>query len=82
VRSIKTGHSRLAFLGEYVLELALAEFFLMRYPRESPACLRERIFGLINKKALPRWIRIACLDGAIYPEHSDVRTEARLQNIR
>ena len=83
IKSIKTGHSRIAFLGEYVLELALAEFLLMRYPRETPACLRERISGLINKKAFPRWMEIASLDGAIYPDGMNaVRTDARLQTIR
>lgn len=31
VRHVRNGHSRLVFLGQYVLELAFAEFFLQRY---------------------------------------------------
>lgn len=80
---VRVGHSRLAFLGEHVLGLALVEFFLLRYPRETPACMRERIFGLINKKVLPQWIRSASLDGPIFPNGMDTaRTDLRLQSIR
>ncbi|MCL7044174.1 hypothetical protein MKW94_013090 [Papaver nudicaule] len=55
VRHIRSGHSRLWFLGQYVLELALAEFFLQRYPRESPAPMRER------------WIKAASLHNLVFP---------------
>ncbi|KAK7330978.1 hypothetical protein VNO77_25185 [Canavalia gladiata] len=66
-RHVRFGHSRLYFLGQYVLELAFAEFFLQRYPRESPAPLRERVFGLIGKRNLPRWIKAASLHNLIFP---------------
>ncbi|KAI3937656.1 hypothetical protein MKW98_027998 [Papaver atlanticum] len=67
VRHIRSGHSRLWFLGQYVLELALAEFFLQRYPRESPAPMRERVFGLIGKRYLPKWIKAASLHNLVFP---------------
>jgi dsRNA-specific ribonuclease len=54
-------------LGQYVLELAFAEYFLQRYPRESPAPLRERVFGLIGKRNLPKWIKAASLHNLIFP---------------
>ncbi|KAF4398690.1 hypothetical protein G4B88_017116 [Cannabis sativa] len=41
-RHVRFGHSRLSFLGEYVLELALAEFFLQIYLTESLSPMRER----------------------------------------
>ncbi|KAF6151949.1 hypothetical protein GIB67_010523 [Kingdonia uniflora] len=66
-RHVRSGHSRLAFLGQYVLELALAEFFLQRYPRESPAPMRERVFGLIGKRNLPKWIKAASLQNLVFP---------------
>ncbi|KAJ1414526.1 Ribonuclease III domain [Sesbania bispinosa] len=66
-RHVRSGHSRLFFLGHYVLELALAEFFLQRYPRESPGPMRERVFGLIGKRSLPRWIKAASLQNLIFP---------------
>ncbi|TKY55639.1 Ribonuclease 3 [Spatholobus suberectus] len=66
-RHVRFGHSRLFFLGQYVLELAFAEFFLQRYPRESPAPMRERVFGLIGKRNLPRWIKAASLHNLIFP---------------
>ncbi|KAH7279105.1 hypothetical protein KP509_37G005400 [Ceratopteris richardii] len=65
---LRVAHSRLAFLGEYILDLALVEYFLVRYPRETPACMRERIFGLTNKTMLPGWLESASLDRCIYPE--------------
>ncbi|KAL2322814.1 hypothetical protein Fmac_027193 [Flemingia macrophylla] len=66
-RHVRFAHSRLFFLGQYVLELAFAEYFLQRYPRESPAPIRERVFGLIGKRSLPRWIRAATLHNLVFP---------------
>ncbi|KAL2906393.1 Ribonuclease III domain-containing protein RNC1 chloroplastic [Bienertia sinuspersici] len=66
-KHVKYGHSRLMFLGQYVLELALAEFFLQRYPRESPGPMRERVFGLIGKRFLPKWIKAASLHNLVFP---------------
>ncbi|KAF9689791.1 hypothetical protein SADUNF_Sadunf01G0128900 [Salix dunnii] len=66
-RHVRSGHSRLWFLGQYVLELAFAEYFLQRYPRESPAPLRERVYGLIGKRNLPKWIKAASLHNLIFP---------------
>lgn len=66
-RHVRSGHSRLMFLGQYVLELALAEFFLQRYPRESPGPMRERVYGLIGKKYLPKWIKAASLQNLVFP---------------
>lgn len=66
-RHVKSGHSRLLFLGQYVLELALAEYFLQRYPRESPGPMRERVFALIGKRNLPQWIKAASLQNLIFP---------------
>ncbi|KAM6591267.1 hypothetical protein CsatA_013872 [Cannabis sativa] len=66
-RHVRSGHSRLSFLGQYVLELALAEFFLQRYPRESPGPMRERVFALIGKRFLPKWIKAASLQNLVFP---------------
>lgn len=66
-RHVKYGHSRLMFLGQYVLELALAEFFLQRYPRESPGPMRERVYALIGKMFLPRLIKAASLHNLVFP---------------
>lgn len=66
-RHVRSGHTRLLFLGQYVLELALAEYFLQRYPRESPGPMRERVFGLIGKRNLPKWIKAASLQNLIFP---------------
>ncbi|KZV29886.1 dicer-like protein 1-like [Dorcoceras hygrometricum] len=66
-RHVRSGHSRLSFLGEYVLELALCEFFLQRYPRESPGPMRERVYALIGKRFLPKWIKAASLQNLIFP---------------
>lgn len=66
-KHVKSGHSRLCFLGQFVLELALGEFFLQRYPRESPGPMRERVFGLIGKENLPKWIKAASLQNLIFP---------------
>ncbi|XP_078438356.1 ribonuclease III family protein [Wolffia australiana] len=66
-RHVRNGHSRLGFLGEYVLELAFAELFLQRYPRESPAPMRERVFFLIGKRFLPKWIKAAGLQNLVFP---------------
>uniref|UniRef100_A0A1D1YA50 Ribonuclease III domain-containing protein RNC1, chloroplastic n=1 Tax=Anthurium amnicola TaxID=1678845 RepID=A0A1D1YA50_9ARAE len=66
-RHVRNGHSRLWFLGQYVLELAFAEFFLQRYPRESPAPMRERVFGFFGKRFLPKWIKAASLQNLVFP---------------
>lgn len=66
-RHVRSGHSRLGFLGQYVLELAFAEFFLQRYPRESPGPMRERVYGLIGKRYLSKWIKVASLQNLIFP---------------
>ncbi|KAL6224908.1 PREDICTED: uncharacterized protein LOC101307831 [Fragaria vesca subsp. vesca] len=66
-RHVRAAHSRLWFLGQYVLELGLAEFFLQRYPRESPGPMRERVFALIGKRYLPRWIKAASLQNLVFP---------------
>nr|GMC99215.1 ribonuclease III domain-containing protein RNC1, chloroplastic [Ipomoea batatas] len=66
-RHVRSGHSRLGFLGEYVVELALCEFFLQRYPRESPGPMRERVYALIGKRFLPKWIKAASLQNLIFP---------------
>lgn len=66
-RHVRSGHSRLSFLGQYVLEMALCEFFLQRYPRESPGPMRERVFALIGKRFLPKWIKAASLQNLIFP---------------
>ncbi|BFG35826.1 hypothetical protein CerSpe_221010 [Prunus speciosa] len=66
-RHVRSAHSRLWFLGQYVLELGLAEFFLQRYPREAPGPMRERVFGLIGKRNLPRWIKAASLQNLVFP---------------
>jgi hypothetical protein len=66
-RHVRNGHSRLWFLGQFVLELAFSEFFLQRYPRESPGPMRERVFALIGKRMLPRWIKAASLHNLVFP---------------
>lgn len=66
VRHVRSGHSRLGFLGQFVLEMALAEFFLQRYPRESPGPMRERVYALIGKKYLPKWVKAASLHNLIF----------------
>lgn len=65
---VRKAHSRLAFLGEYVLELAMAELVLQMFPRELVGSLRERVFGLTNKKVLPDWLKNASMDRLIYPD--------------
>ncbi|XP_072975202.1 ribonuclease III domain-containing protein RNC1, chloroplastic [Typha angustifolia] len=67
MRHVRNGHSRLWFLGQHVLELAFAEFFLQRYPRESPGPMRERVYALIGKRSLPQWIKAASLQNLIFP---------------
>ncbi|XP_008777371.2 ribonuclease III domain-containing protein RNC1, chloroplastic [Phoenix dactylifera] len=66
-RHVRNGHSRLWFLGQYVLELAFAEYFLQKYPRESPAPMRERVYALIGKRNLPKWIKAASLQNLVFP---------------
>eukprot|EP00850_Spirogloea_muscicola_P001142 SM000004S15012 [mRNA] locus=s4:695467:697867:- [translate_table: standard] len=61
-------HTRLALLGGYVVELAFAELLLQRYPRETPAALRERTSALINKRALPTVLLRASLDRLVFPD--------------
>ncbi|KAF7828641.1 ribonuclease III domain-containing protein RNC1, chloroplastic [Senna tora] len=63
-RHVRSGHSRLLFLGQYVLELALAEFFLQRYPRESPGPMRERLVR--KEREAPVKFVFWALFGAIY----------------
>ncbi|KAL4577492.1 hypothetical protein LXL04_013601 [Taraxacum kok-saghyz] len=65
-RHVRSGHSRLGFLGQYVLEMAMAEFFLQRYPRESPGPMRERVYALIGKRYLPKWVKAASLHNLIF----------------
>ncbi|XP_078182319.1 ribonuclease III domain-containing protein RNC1, chloroplastic-like [Carex rostrata] len=66
-RHIRNGHSRLSFLGANVIEMALAEYFLQRYPRESPGPMRERVYALIGKRFLPKWIKAASLQNLVFP---------------
>lgn len=81
---VRVGHSRLCFLGQFIVELALVEYFLQRYPREMPACMRERVFGLLSKKVLPHWIESASIDGLIFPDQEmrSVKMDLRLQTVR
>ncbi|CAA0832825.1 Ribonuclease III family protein [Striga hermonthica] len=65
-RHVRSGHSRLSFLGQYVLEMALCEFFLQRYPRESPGPMRERVYAFIGKRFLPKWVKAAGLQNLIF----------------
>eukprot|EP00252_Welwitschia_mirabilis_P005335 TRINITY_DN1583_c0_g1_i7.p1 TRINITY_DN1583_c0_g1~~TRINITY_DN1583_c0_g1_i7.p1 ORF type:complete len:451 (-),score=61.85 TRINITY_DN1583_c0_g1_i7:584-1936(-) len=67
IRYIRLGHSRLVFLGDFVTSLGLCEFLLQRYPREGPAMLREREFGMTNKRILPYWVTRASLDNLVFP---------------
>ncbi|PKA55301.1 hypothetical protein AXF42_Ash003938 [Apostasia shenzhenica] len=66
-RHVRNGHSRLSFLGQYALELVFAQFFLQRYPRESPGPMRERVYALIGKRSLPKWIKAASLQNLVFP---------------
>ncbi|XP_020589452.1 LOW QUALITY PROTEIN: ribonuclease III domain-containing protein RNC1, chloroplastic-like [Phalaenopsis equestris] len=66
-RHIRHGHSRLWFLGQYVIELAFAEFFLQKYPRESPGPMRERVYALTGKNVMPKWIKAASLQNLVFP---------------
>ncbi|GKU94860.1 hypothetical protein SLEP1_g8292 [Rubroshorea leprosula] len=43
------------------------EYFLQRYPRESPGPMRERVFALMGKRNLPKWIKAAGLQILIFP---------------
>lgn len=65
---VRNGHTRLAFLGEYVLELAMAELVMQMFPRELTGSLRERVFGMTNKKVLPAWLKSASMDRLIYSD--------------
>ncbi len=64
---VRKAHSRLAFLGQFLLELSFAELFLQMFPRETTACLRERVLGLTHKKVLPSMIKAASMDRLVYP---------------
>ncbi|CAK9216681.1 unnamed protein product [Sphagnum troendelagicum] len=64
---VRKAHSRLAFLGQFLLELAFAELFLQMFPRETTACLRERVLGLTHRKVLPSMIKAASMDRLVYP---------------
>ncbi|KAI4381244.1 hypothetical protein MLD38_007336 [Melastoma candidum] len=66
-RHVRYGHSRLCFLGQYVLELGLAELLLQMYPRESPGPMRERVFALVGKWRLPGRIKAAGLENLVFP---------------
>lgn len=50
-----------------MLELAFAEYYLQRYPRESPGPMRERVYALIGKRFLPKWIKAASLHNLVFP---------------
>eukprot|EP00249_Psilotum_nudum_P010519 c22584_g1_i1 orf=278-1801(-) len=78
-RYVKVGHSRLWFLGQYVLELALAELFLQRYPKEMPACIRERAFRLTSKKVLPNWVKAAAMDRVIFGDEDMGKLKANVR---
>eukprot|EP00897_Mesotaenium_endlicherianum_P003329 jgi/Mesen1/3023/ME000178S02150 len=56
------------YLGEKVLQLALAELFLQRYPRETPGEIRERVLALTIKKRLPYTLKRAGLDLLVWPK--------------
>ncbi|MCO5573842.1 hypothetical protein L7F22_027617 [Adiantum nelumboides] len=79
---VKVGHSRLSFLGQFVSELALVEYFLLRYPLDVTACIRERIYGLTSRRILPHWIESAGLRGIVFaPKHMkevDNRTKFKI----
>ncbi|CAN1815196.1 Ribonuclease III domain-containing protein RNC1, chloroplastic [Linum perenne] len=66
-KHVRSGHFRLWFLGQYVLELAMAEFLLHRYPRESPGLMTERVYGLIGKRNMSKWIKAASLHNLVFP---------------
>lgn len=65
---VRNGHTRLAFLGEYVLDLAMAELMLQMFPREMTGSLRERVFALTSKKMLPAWLKAASMDRLVFPD--------------
>jgi dsRNA-specific ribonuclease len=83
-RYVRMGHSRLWFLGRFVMELSLVEYFLVRYPREVTACIRERIFGSTNRKVLPRLIGGLGLDEALFrdADAKELKSEERLNVFR
>ncbi|KAL2651033.1 hypothetical protein R1flu_019161 [Riccia fluitans] len=67
------GHSRLAFLGQFVVEQALAELLLQMFPRERVGSLRERLFNVTNKKVLPKWFYTASLVEILFPPEETER---------
>ncbi|KAL5985720.1 RNA-binding protein that suppresses calcineurin Rnc1 [Asimina triloba] len=66
-RHVRIGHSRQLFLGQYVFKLALVEYFLQRYPKESSGPMRERVYALIGKWYLLKWIKAASLRNLVFP---------------
>ncbi|XP_024536807.1 ribonuclease III domain-containing protein RNC1, chloroplastic [Selaginella moellendorffii] len=73
MRHTRVGHYRLAFLGEFVLDLAMAELLLQMYPRDTPASLRERAFAVTNKRGLERILSDAGLHQLAFPEDENFR---------
>eukprot|EP00246_Nothoceros_aenigmaticus_P002208 TRINITY_DN13005_c0_g1_i1.p1 TRINITY_DN13005_c0_g1~~TRINITY_DN13005_c0_g1_i1.p1 ORF type:complete len:676 (-),score=114.36 TRINITY_DN13005_c0_g1_i1:56-2062(-) len=65
---VRNGHTRLAFLGQYVLELALVELLLQMFPKDTTGVTRDRIYLLTGKKFLPQWVKSASMERLIFPE--------------
>lgn len=63
---VAIGHSRLTFLGQFVIELAFCELLLQMYPRERVGAIRERVFNLTSKKVLPYWFERASMDRIMF----------------
>ncbi|KAI3462702.1 hypothetical protein Pfo_019365 [Paulownia fortunei] len=80
-RHVRTGHSRLGVLGHYMLEMALCELFFQRYPRESPEPMRERVYALIGKRFLPRWIKAASLHNLVFPHEKIENLQKELEDV-
>lgn len=76
---VRNGHTRLAFLGQYVLELALVEVLLLMYPRETTGCTRERMYLLAGKKYLPGWIKAASMERLLFPDDDIDRLKAKVR---
>ncbi|GJP41862.1 hypothetical protein CLOM_g1491 [Closterium sp. NIES-68] len=80
-RFLKVAGSRLAFLGGFVLELALAEMLLQCYPREPVASLRERAKELGNKRRFPPLLSQAGLDRLVFPGALLMRAPSNLRQL-
>ncbi|CAI7778555.1 unnamed protein product [Closterium sp. NIES-54] len=80
-RFLKVAGSRLAFLGGFVLELALAEMLLQCYPREPVASLRERARELGNKRRFPLLLTQAGLDRLVFPGALLMRAPTNLRQM-